>query len=207
MSKENIRKVANSARIFNTDGIPKMYERIDDVFGAMLDSGYKINSVMYRALIDVRTGFYTVFINKPNKVINNRRGTQKKIRRNFKDDEFNGYIDTYIIKQNHDKRANTIISSHTDYMDNFLNDLGANKYSAKKKLVLDRGNKNKFIYNYYIETVFDRPELDKYKNIRRRKKNITHKKINNYFSLVMGFDGLELHDLDNVSSVSSSDSY
>lgn len=112
----------------------------------------------------------------------------------------------YISTSNHDPRLNTIISSHKNYLDDFLNDLHANGYSAKKKLVLNRGDKKNFILKYYIDKVFELPDLDEYRNTRRRKKNITNKKMSNYFSSVLKLHDLDMGNLNNVSSVSSVDS-
>ena len=80
-----------------------------------------------------------------------------------------------------------------------------NGYSLKKKLIFDRGNRNKFVYNYYIDKMINRPDLEKYAIIREKNKNITRKKINSEFSTALEFDGFMLNDIDNVSSVDSLD--
>jgi hypothetical protein len=205
MNKQNITKLAKSVRIFDENTGPKIYENINMVFGQMLDHGYKINETIFRAMVDKRTGFYKVYLDSPNKT--NKRFTQKKIFRNFKDDGFDGYIDSYIIKPHNDKLSNTIVSSHKTYINDFLNDLVANNYSAKKKLVLNRGNKEKFIYNYYIDKVLERPDLSEYKHLRRRKQNFTNKKINNYFSSILQVDGFDLSNLDDIENIPSVNKY
>ena len=193
-----IKEISKNSRIYN-EGTPAIYNQIDSVFTKMLEDGYKINSVLYKVLIDKRTGFYRAFIDV---VKNNRRNTRKKIFRNFKDDTSEGYLDSYIIKKN-DPQMNTIISIHKNYIDDFLNDLFANDYSAKKSLVLSRGNKRNFMYKYQIDKVLDRPDLKEYQNYRRRTQNITNKRTNNYFNSSLKFVGFKLSDLDDVGSVSS----
>jgi hypothetical protein len=195
--KDIIKKLADSVRIYDR-GKPEIYENIDNVFSKMLDGGYTLNKVTYNALIDMRTGFYKVYINS---ILNaTKRNTQKKIIRNFKGDNFEGYI----IKSNNDPRMNTIVSTHKDYLDRFIDDLGANGYTIKRKLVLDRGNKLNFMYKYYIDKVLDRPDLNEIKNMRKRKKNITNKKTNSMFRYILDLNGF---DMDNMSSISSIDSY
>ena len=185
-----------------TKVLPKLYEYIDDTLTNMFNDGYIINKILYRIFIDKRTGFYKVLIN----ISNNKRNTRKKIFRNFKDDTFKGYIDSYILKNN-DPLINTILSSYDNYLNNWtghLNeDLVTNGYSAKKSLVLSRGNKHNFVYKYQIDKVFDRPDLKEYQNYRRRIQNITNKQTNNYFNSSLKLFGFKLSDLDNMSRVSS----
>ncbi len=186
----------------NVKGLPKLYEYIDNTLKDMFNAGYKINNILFRILLDKRTGFYRIFINNTR----NTRNTHKKIFRNFKDDTFKGYINSYIIKKN-DPVINTILSSYNNYLHNYttnlINDLATNGYSVKKKLVLDRGNTHNFIYKYYIDQVFDRPDLKEYQNIRKRRRNITNKKNSNYFNTILKFNGFNLNDFDDISSIDS----
>lgn len=185
--------------------LPKLYEYIDDILTKMFNDGYTINKILYKIFIDKRTGFYIAFTDR---VKNKYRNTRKRIFRNFKDDTFEGYLDSYIVKNN-DPLINTIISSYNNYLNNWtghLNeDLVTNGYSAKKSLVLNRGNKHNFVYKYQIDKVFDRPDLKEYHNVRKREKNITNKKISNYFNSSLKIYGLDLRNLDEVSSISSLD--
>lgn len=198
-SNSTIKKLAESVRIYN-NSISNLFENIDKVFSKMLLDGYNIHSINYRVVVDTRTGFYRVYLDKLTN-INTNRNTRKKVYRNFKDDTFQGYIDTYLIKQNNDPRLNTIISSHQNYIDNFLNDLNTNGYAMKKKLVFNRGDSKSFIYKYYLDKVFERPELNKYRNRRHRKKNITNKRAKNFLSSILQFNGLDLKNLDEISSI------
>jgi hypothetical protein len=183
-----------------TNDLPTLYEYIDSTLSKMFNDGYTINNTKYKLFVDKRTGFYKAFIVRS--INSRRRNTRKKIFRNFKDDTFDGYLDSYILKKN-DPRINTIVSTHKNYIDNFLNDLIANGYSVKKKLVLDRGNKRNFVYKYYIDNVFERPDLEEYRNLRRRRKNITNKKTSNYFNAILKFNDFHMNNLDNISSVES----
>lgn len=205
LKNRNILEMIINKNIKYTKVLPKLYDYIDDTLTKMFNDGYSINKIPYRIFIDKRTGFYKVIIN----ISNNKRNihnTRKKIFRNFKDDTFKGYLDSYIVKNN-DPLVNTILSSYNKYINNWyghLNeDLSTNGYSAKKSLVLCRGNKRNFIYKYQIDKVFDRPDLKEYHNYRRHRQNITNKRTNNYFNKMLKFNGLNLDDLDNVSSVSS----
>lgn len=202
---DNINNIAHNSRVYNGIKGPKIYENIDNVFSSMLDinKGYNINNTTYKVFIDTRTGFYRVYINQ--KKLNNKRITYKKIKGNFIDNGFESYLNTYIIKPNNNPTINTIIMSHNKYMDDFIKDLNANGYSIKKKLVLDRGDKNKFINTYHINSVINRPELNSYKNIRRRKNNITRKKLDNNFLSVLKYSGLNMNDLNNIDSIDSID--
>lgn len=186
-------------------GLPKLYEYIDNTLNKMFNKGYLVNNTIFRTYVDTRTGFYRIFINRDTNI--KRNNTRKKILRNFKDDTFEGYLDSYIIKNNNDPLVNTIISSYKNYINNYgislMDDLNTHGYSAKKKLVLNRGNKHNFIYKYYIDKVFERPDLKEYQNYRRRRKNITNKQTSNYFNTILKFNGLNLNDLDNISSISS----
>jgi len=201
---KNIKELAENSRVYD-EGVPKIYDLIDDVFSQMLkDDGYSINNTIYKVVVDTRTGFYKAVINSntSNKLnTHNKRNTRKKISRSFKDNKFEGYLNSYIVKSNNDSRLNTIVSSHSNYLDNLINDLQANGYSAKKRLLLNRGNKNNFIYKFYIDRVIDRPELEEYRNMRRRRKNITNKRRNNLFSTMLKLNGLNMNNLDEISSV------
>ncbi len=75
-------------------------------------------------------------------------------------------------------------------MDILLTNLHSNGYSIKKKLILNRGDKNNFIYNYYIDKVIDRPELEDYKNIRKKRNNQTKKNMNKHLAFMLSMNGL-----------------
>jgi hypothetical protein len=194
---DNIKTLLNGERLCNSHEIPQLYNNINTVFSKMLDTGYTINNTVYRALIDSRTGFYRMFIDA-NSYNKTKRKTMKKTLRHFEDDDFKGYINTYVIRENN-QLINNILSSHKKYINSFLNDLSVNGHSMKKKLLFNRGDKNKFIYNYYIEKVLDRPDLDEYKNIRKKRKNTTLKNINAKFSYMLGLNGFTASDLDDMS--------
>jgi hypothetical protein len=206
----NLKLIANNSRKYDSSQnlIPELYENINEVFEKMLNNGYEINGTIYKVLIDTRTGFYRAFISSSD--MNDRKKdkikttpiTRKKIKRNFKDDQFEGLIDSYIIKPN-DSEINTIVSTHESYLDNLLMDLNKNGFSIKKKLVFDRKNKNKFIYNYYVDKVLDRPDLAKYTINRKRRKNTTLKNIESKIVSSLEFDNLDLSNLDNISSIDS----
>ena len=67
--------------------------------------------------------------------------------------------------------------THQNYLDSFLNDLYIHGYAPKKRLLLNRGNTNKIIFDYHVNKVIDRPELDTYRIIRKRRNNETKKSI------------------------------
>jgi hypothetical protein len=184
----------------------QLYTKVDEVFTKMLDEGYKINNVNYKAFVDNRTGFYRVFIegkNINNK--NNKRNTQKRVFRKFGDDTFEGYLDSYVVKPNIDPVINTLVSTHKDYIKDFINILDVNDYALKKKLALKKGDIPKFVNVYYIDKVFDRPELQKYTNYRKKRKNVTNKRINNHFTAMLKLNGFDPNNLSDVSSVRSVD--
>jgi hypothetical protein len=208
-SDDIISDISLNTRHINTKAIPDLYENINSIFSAMLTKeGYKIKNIVYKAFVDKRTGFYKVYVESTSKKINKytkrNKGnkTYKSIKHNFKDDAFEGYLNTYIIKPINDPRLNTVVSSYDDYMRDFIKDLGANGYSAKKALVFDRGAKDKFAYKYYIDKVIDRPDLAEYKNMRRRKKNITNKQRNMQIAEFFKASGL---DPDNISNINEND--
>ena len=185
--------------------IPKVYKYINEIFSKMLsDAGYKINNIKYKVFIDRRTGFYRAS-NKLldlEEIINKRTTYKKRVTKSI--DNVN-HLDSYIIKPNN-LEINTILSTHKDYIDKYLlENCYMNGYSLKKKLIFDRGNRNKFVYNYYIDKMIDRPDLEKYAIIREKNKNITRKKINSDFSTALEFNGFMLNDIDNVLSVDSLD--
>jgi hypothetical protein len=107
--------------LYNSEEIPQIYNNINLVFSKMLTTGYTIKNTIFRALIDIKTGFHRLFINtnKYNKI---KKNTLKKTLRHFEDDGFNGYIDTYVIRENN-QFFNNILSSHQKYITSFLNDL------------------------------------------------------------------------------------
>lgn len=200
---KNIELISKSVRLLNNSPIPQIYEDINNIFSKMLEEGYKVNNILYKVYIDVRTGFYRVFIDKKT---NNNRYTRKKVLRKYKDNDFEGYLDTYIVKPNNDPRINTIIESHKNYMEYLPADLNANGFSIKKKLVFDRKNKNNFILNYHIDKVLDRPDLEKYRNMHKRIKNITQKNTKNssiYSSLIL--NGFSPNNFNDISSINSND--
>jgi hypothetical protein len=189
----------------NHDNIKKLIKgyieviqnHVQNIFSKMVDTGYTINNTLIKPIIDIKTGLYTICndINNYNKT---KINTLKKTLRHFEDDDFKGYINTYIIRENN-QLINNILSSHKKYINSFLNDLSVNGHTMKKKLIFNRGDKNKFIYNYYIEKVLDRPDLDEYKNIRKKRKNTTLKNINTKFSYMLGLNGFTASDLDDMS--------
>jgi len=193
--------IVKSARLYDSVIIPKVYKYINEIFSKMLtEDGYKINNIIYRVFIDRRTGFYTLL---DSNVVHNKRISYKKMASKSTSDL--NHLDSYIIKPNNSE-IGEILSTHKDYIDKYLlENCYMNGYSLKKKLIFDRGNRNKFVYNYYIDKMIDRPDLEKYAIIRKKNKNITRKKINSDFSTALEFDGFMLNDIDNVSSVDSLD--
>jgi hypothetical protein len=192
-----IKKIEESIRIIDPPTIPKVYEYINEIFNKFLTTGYKVDNILYKILIDRRTGFYKILQDTYSK----RRITHKKEKRQG-DSGLESYLDSYIIKPTNNSEINTILSTHKEYIDDYLlRNLYANGYSLKKKLVFNRKNKNKFIYNYYINKMIDRPDIDKYTSKRERNKNITRKNINSKFSNMLAYDALNLNELNNISSV------
>jgi len=202
---DTIDLIAKSVRLYDPVIIPKVYQNINKIFSKMLtEDGYKINNIIYRVFIDRRTGFYRA----SNKLLDleeiiNKRSTYKKMVTKSIDNV--NHLDSYIIKPNNSE-INTILSTYKEYIDKYLlENCYMNGYSLKKKLVFDRKNKNKFVYNYYIDKMSDRPDLEKYSIIREKNKNITRKKINSDFSTGLKLDGFIPNNIDNVSSVDSLD--
>lgn len=186
-----IKLIAEGARVFNSNAEPKIYNILDKTFSQMLDSGYNVNNINYKVFVDVRTGFYRL-LNVTNKLKQNQ--TRKQYRRNFKGD-IEGYINSYS-----NPEIQNIVSTHKDYMDILLKNLHSNGYSIKKKLILNRGDKNKFIYNYYIDKVIDRPELEHYKNIRKKKQNQTRKNMNNHLAFMLSMNGISPDNINNMNN-------
>jgi hypothetical protein len=189
-----IKKIEESVRILDSPTIPKIYENINEIFNKFLTTGYKVDNILYKVLIDRRTGFYRLLQDIKSK----RHITNKKEKRN---DE-SGF-DSYIIKPTNNNIINTSLSSHKEYIDDYLlKNLYIQDYSLKKTLVFNR-DKNNFIYNYYINKVIDRPDIDKYNIYRKKHKNITRKNINSKYSQMLAYDSFNLDDLDNISSIDS----
>jgi hypothetical protein len=198
---DTIDLIAKSVRLYDPVIIPKVYQNINKIFSKMLtEDGYKINNIIYRVFIDRRTGFYRASnkLSDLEEIINKRSTYKKRVTKSI--DNVN-HLDSYIIKPNNSE-INTILSTHKEYIDKYLlENCYMNGYSLKKKLVFDRKNKNKFVYNYYIDKMSDRPDLEKYSIIREKNKNITRKKINSDFSKALELNGFILNNIDNVSSV------
>jgi hypothetical protein len=196
-----IESMANSVRISNGNTTPKLYDNINEVFGAMLKGGYSVNKTNYRVLVDRRTGFYRALIPT---LTNTARRTRKKVQREGTGDGFEGYLDAFIVKPSNNSEINTILSKHPKYIDeDLLANLQANGYSLKKTLGFKRKAKNKFMYNYYINKMINRPDIEDYNHLRGKRNLQTRKKNNMAFSKTLEFYGLTEKELDNVSSVES----
>lgn len=186
----------------------QLYKNVDEVFSKMLDEGYKINDINYKVFVDNRTGFYRALF-KEQQSNNKRPNTRKRVFRNFKDDTFEGYIDSYIVKPNGNSEVNTILSLYTDYINkymhctNLMNTLENNGYSVNKQYFLDRGDPKKIICNYYIDKVLDRPDLKIYTNRRKIRDNITRKRLNNHINKSLSIYRLNSEELKNIASVDS----
>ncbi len=201
-----IELIAKSVRITNGNTPPKLYDYINEIFGKMLKDGYSVDGTVYKVLVDRRTGFYKALIatNATQSRKNSKRTTHKTVQRKGTGDSFEYYLDAYVVKPIRNSKINSILSRHSDYIDeDLLRDLYANGYALKKTLVFRRKDKNKFAYNYYIDKVIDRPELEIYDEIRRIRNSQTRKNINSAFSKTLEFDGLSLGDLSDISSVDS----
>jgi hypothetical protein len=202
---KTIELIANSVRVLNSPTtMPKIYENINIVFSAMLNDGYNVNGTMYKILVDRRTGFYRAVIDtEPNRV-NSHRITHKKVQREGVGDGFEGYLDAYVIKPTNNSEINSILSKHSKYIDDYLlANLANNGYSLKKTLGFKRKAKRQFMYNYYINKMIERPDLEGYDNLRGKHQKQTRKNINGVFSQTLAFDGFTLGDLEDVSSVES----
>jgi hypothetical protein len=189
----------------------QLYKNVDEVFSKMLDEGYKVNNVNYKVFVDNRTGFYRALIEgkNSNNKNNKRPNTRKRVFRNFKDDTFEGYIDSYIVKPNGNSEVNTILSLYTDYINKYMNctnlanTLENNGYSVNKQYFLDRGDPKRIICNYYIDKVLDRPDLNIYTNRRKIRDNITRKRLNTHINKSLSVYGINPKELNDISSVSS----
>ena len=191
--EDTIKNIIKYYRAYNSE-IPKIYSYIQDVFDALLHTnGYSINGVTYKAGIDVKTGFYKLYTNKSNKSNKSKTLKRKQVMHTFKNDDFMGYINTISSYPKND------IISHTNYLDRYLNDLYINGYSPKKKLLLNRGEPNSLIYNYHIDRVINRPELDNYRKIRQKKNKNTRKNIHKDMSYMLDFsNGLDFNNISNI---------
>jgi hypothetical protein len=203
---KTIELIAKSVRTYDGINIPQVYKYINDIFSKMLNTGYKIENTIYNVVVDRRTGFYVIlnnnkYNNKYNKK-DKKRITYKKIPRENTSEGPEGYLDSYIVKSTKNAVINTILSKHDKYINEYLlKNLNLNGYSLKKKLVFNRKKPNRFVYNYYIDKVLDRPDLDKYIDKRQQNKNITRKKIDASFATMLDYNGLTLNDLDEIESV------
>ena len=59
------------------------------------------------------------------------------------------------------------------------------------------------MYNYYINKMIERPDLDNYSHLREKRKAHTRKQNNSAFEKQLAYDGLTLGDIEDVSSVES----
>jgi hypothetical protein len=113
-------------------------------------------------------------------------------------------LDAFIVKPTNNSEINTILAIHSKYVDeDLLTNLYANDYSLKKTLVFRRKPETKFMYNYHIDKVINRPDLNGYARLRVKRNIQTQKKNNMVFSKTLEFYGLTQDDLNNVSSVES----
>jgi hypothetical protein len=200
----NIELMAKSVRTYNEDKIPKLHSIIDKVFGAMLKDGYNVNGTIYRVLVDRRTGFYRAFIDGQPIKNNSKRKTHKKVHREGTGEGFEGYLDAFIVKPTNDSKINTILAKHSKYIDEYLlANCTSNGYSLKKTLGFKRKAKRQFMYNYYINKMIERPDLDNYSHLREKRKAHTRKQNNSTFEKQLAYDGLTLGDIENISSVES----
>ena len=225
----NSGKLLNKEQLLNSDNstLPVIYENINTVFRKMLTTdGYTINGIQYNIGIYSELGLYKVFIqknrdngknrknrkngengrdnmNRQNNLTNNYTRSRKKINRTFKDDGFMGYINTSISFPSNPS-LNKLHVTHEEYIDNYLDTLYKNGYSVKKHFKLNRGDPNTLIFDYYVDKVIDRPDLQKYSIIRSQKYNKTYKNIiNRHKQLMRNYDGFDDDDLNEMSSVNS----
>jgi len=169
---ENIKEIAASCRTYNTEIPPALYKHIKYILDNMFTNGYKINNIIYKAFVDTKTGFYKLYTTqKRDKTLK-----RKKEIRSFPNDNFGSYLDTQVNYPNNNI-TRQILMTHQNYLDSFLNDLYIHGYAPKKRMLLNRGNTNKFIFDYHVNKVIDRPELDTYRTIRKRRNNETKKSI------------------------------
>jgi hypothetical protein len=201
---KNIDSIATSVRILNKSKIPKIYNAINEVFGAMLKVGYNVNGTIYKVFVDRRTGFYRALIDAEPTTTNTKRTTRKKVQREGTGEGFERYLDAFIVKPTNNSEINTILAKHPKYIDEYLlANFYANDYSLKKTLAFRRKPETKFMYNYHIDKVINRPDLKDYAHLRGKRNINTQKNINKTFSKTLEFYGFSQDELDNVSSVES----
>jgi hypothetical protein len=178
------KEMEDASRVLNINDPPLLYQTMENVLQLLFISGYSIQNHKYKAYVDVKTGFYRLYHH--NSSTKNKSIKRKKEIRRFKDDEFDGNIDS-IVSYPNDNMASLFIKSHNNYLDSFLRNLHVNGYAANKHLLFDRGNTNKLIMNYHVDKVLERPDLESFTKRYKRKNNNT-KKQNNTLGYMFNFN-------------------
>ena len=78
-------------------------------------------------------------------------------------------------------------------------------YTIKKSYLFSKGNIEDFTIKFSIDSVFDRPELNKYKNIQNTIKNKTRRNIKEKHNFMMyGLDNtINISNMSSISSINS----
>jgi hypothetical protein len=208
MNTDILHKIAKSERIYNKNIRIPVHDTIEYVFETLLTTGYSIEGISYKAYIDTRTGFYTIILNNIRRYNKTYKTRNKKIQIRDNNDKYIYSDITYPLSSiTHD-----IINS-SKYFDDMLLGLYREGYTIKKSYqcgpthvesehcpphlkMLNKGNIDDFTIKFSVDSVFDRPELNKYRYIRNTIKNKTRRNIKEKHDFMM-------YGLDNISNISS----
>jgi hypothetical protein len=188
-----IDRLLQSERLHDGKNVAHVLYRLKDVFSEMLANGYMINNVLYRAYVDARTGFYVI---RTKNKIRNKTEKKNKVHVQFEDEIIPENVDTVITYPRNNSLKN-IIKTHENYLESMLKNMNNSGYSMNRKYIFNRGNSDKFILNYYVDKVLDRPDLNK-NNIRKKRYEKTRKNNANRhtrISQMYGFDNNNFEDI------------
>jgi hypothetical protein len=168
---------------------------MENISSELLSTGYTVNNVLYRAMIDARTGFYVLINNIAKR---NKTYKRQNIVLNLKDD--------------YHKRIHTIVSypcnsigkiivNDADFFDDMLYWLYRNGSSVRKEYEFNKEDINNSIIKYYVKDMSDRQDLEQFKTARLKKNNITRKNINNRYKFLN--PNMNFSNIESVSSIES----
>ena len=172
MNTDILHKISKSERIYNKNSRIPVHDIIESVFENLLTTGYPIEGISYKAYIDNRTGFYTIILNNIRRYNKTYKTRNKKIQIRDNNDKYIYSDITYPLSST----THDIINS-SKYFDDMLLGLYREGYTIKKSYLFSKDNIDDFTIKFSIDSVFNRPELNKYKNIQNTIKNKTRRNI------------------------------
>lgn len=200
MNTDILHKISKSERIYNKNSRIPVHDVIESVFENLLTTGYPIEGISYKAYIDNRTGFYTIILNNIRRYNKTYKTRNKKIQIRDNNDKYIYSDITYPLSST----THDIINS-SKYFDDMLLGLYREGYTIKKSYLFSKGNIEDFTIKFSIDSVFDRPELNKYKNIQNTIKNKTRRNIKEKHNFMMyGLDNtINISNMSSISSINS----